>query len=540
MAQAALLPNGEQQFFDDNGDPLSGGSVGFYIPSTTTPKTTWQDSTQATPNANPVVLDAAGRAIIYGSGVYRQIVKDVDGNTIWDQLTTGAPVFNSSGTSIVANTTTDLGSTNSNNVTVTGNTTITNFGASASLASPIYFVTFTGSAKIVNSASIICLGSQDIKTRPGAFAIMQYMGSSVWQIMAFQYPDGTTISWSGTETAVPSAATVDLGAQLTNFVRVTGSTGPITSFGANASLANPIYVVLFDSTPTVQNGANIVIPSGSDLVMAAADAMLVFYKGAGVWQVLGRISTASGGGGGTSPCIVADTRNSKVLFASNTTLTLSVDEVIAKTSLGGTAYLGVSLTSTLNFASTGANGLDTGAIAASTFYGLYWIYNPGSNTWASLASLSFTAPTLPSGYTAFALIAVVPTNSSSQVTAGYIARQRSCSFQPITISTSLANHASLTSQSIAAAIPSIAQACSGLLLSTFTSFGAITLEVAADSGGTAAQIWSGNGSSAAGGTPSNAVCLTFLALMIITAQTIYYIASTSGTTYKLYITGFSI
>jgi len=84
---ATLLPNGKQQFFDANGAPLAGGTVTFYIPNTTTFKNTWQDPTQTTLNSNPVVLDAGGWAVIYGSGVYRQVVKDVFGNTIWDQLT---------------------------------------------------------------------------------------------------------------------------------------------------------------------------------------------------------------------------------------------------------------------------------------------------------------------------------------------------------------------------------------------------------------------------------------------------------------------
>jgi microcystin-dependent protein len=87
LAAAALLPNGEQQFFDNNGNPLAGGKVYFYIPSTLTPKNTWQNSGQTVLNANPVTLDSAGRAIIYGSGQYRQILKDSLGNTIWDQVT---------------------------------------------------------------------------------------------------------------------------------------------------------------------------------------------------------------------------------------------------------------------------------------------------------------------------------------------------------------------------------------------------------------------------------------------------------------------
>lgn len=84
---ATLLPNGKQQFFNASGQPLAGGSVAFYIPTTLTPKNTWQDPLESTLNSNPVVLDAGGMALIYGSGQYRQIVKDSLGNTIWDQLT---------------------------------------------------------------------------------------------------------------------------------------------------------------------------------------------------------------------------------------------------------------------------------------------------------------------------------------------------------------------------------------------------------------------------------------------------------------------
>lgn len=83
---ATLLPNAKQYFTDPNGLPLAGGSVYFYIPSTTTPKDTWQDAGQTILNTNPVILDASGMALIYGSGDYRQIVKDEAGNTIWDQV----------------------------------------------------------------------------------------------------------------------------------------------------------------------------------------------------------------------------------------------------------------------------------------------------------------------------------------------------------------------------------------------------------------------------------------------------------------------
>jgi len=86
---ATLLPNGKQQFIDQNGVPLVGGTVAFYIPNTSTPQNTWQDPGETILNTNPIVLDSRGQALIYGAGDYRQVVKDVNGNTIWDQLTSG-------------------------------------------------------------------------------------------------------------------------------------------------------------------------------------------------------------------------------------------------------------------------------------------------------------------------------------------------------------------------------------------------------------------------------------------------------------------
>ena len=83
----SLIPNAKQQFLDANGNPLAGGFVYYYIPSTTTFKNTYQNAALTILNTNPIVLDSAGECIAYGSGSYRQIVTDVNGNLIWDQPT---------------------------------------------------------------------------------------------------------------------------------------------------------------------------------------------------------------------------------------------------------------------------------------------------------------------------------------------------------------------------------------------------------------------------------------------------------------------
>ena len=59
--------------------------MGYYNPGTFVTKPTYQDPSSITANTNPIALDSRGQAIVWGSGTYRQIVKDVLGATIWDR-----------------------------------------------------------------------------------------------------------------------------------------------------------------------------------------------------------------------------------------------------------------------------------------------------------------------------------------------------------------------------------------------------------------------------------------------------------------------
>lgn len=70
---------------DANGNPLSGGKLYTYAAGGSTPLATYTDSGGGTPNANPVVLDSAGRADVWCvSGTsYKFILKDSLDSTIW-------------------------------------------------------------------------------------------------------------------------------------------------------------------------------------------------------------------------------------------------------------------------------------------------------------------------------------------------------------------------------------------------------------------------------------------------------------------------
>jgi hypothetical protein len=72
------------QLFDDYGEVLAGGFIYTYEAGTATPLVTYQDLAGAVPNANPVELDASGRATVrVTDGVaYKFIVKDSDLATV--------------------------------------------------------------------------------------------------------------------------------------------------------------------------------------------------------------------------------------------------------------------------------------------------------------------------------------------------------------------------------------------------------------------------------------------------------------------------
>lgn len=88
---------------------------------------------------------------------------------------------------------------------------------------------------------------------------------------------------------------------------------------------------------------------------------------------------------------------------------VTADEVVLETT--GNVYGVVrSVSVTISPAASGANGLDTGTIAANTWYSVWVIYN-GATT-AGLISTSATAPTMPSGYTYKARVGWVRTNAT--------------------------------------------------------------------------------------------------------------------------------
>jgi hypothetical protein len=150
------------------------------------------------------------------------------------------------------------------------------------------------------------------------------------------------------------------------------------------------------------------------------------------------------------------------LASAGASITYAADEVVVGTALNGTAYVLSSFSQTFNGGTTGAGGMDTGNLPSSGYVCIYAIYNPASPTTTSILGVNcstssgtiYSGAHMPSGYTASALVATWPTNSTPNMVAGYVrGRTFQYSTPVVVLSASQTNHASPTSLSVSAGVP---------------------------------------------------------------------------------------
>jgi hypothetical protein len=80
VVNLSLLAGAGWQFFNNSGVPLAGGLIYTYAAGTTTPAVTYTSATGSTPNANPIVLNSAGRVSeevwLTNEGNYKFVLQD--------------------------------------------------------------------------------------------------------------------------------------------------------------------------------------------------------------------------------------------------------------------------------------------------------------------------------------------------------------------------------------------------------------------------------------------------------------------------------
>lgn len=224
---------------------------------------------------------------------------------------------------------------------------------------------------------------------------------------------------------IASASTTDIGAATAEFVDVTGTT-TITSLGTIS--AGIVRTVRFTGALTLtHNVTSLQLPGSANITTAAGDVAIFRSLGSGNWKCVSYVSQNGNpitlGDETVTPAklsddafiaILGDSRN--LIITNNTStpnsqIDIDADEVILKDS-NGRAFLAESVNLTVDIATAGANGLDTGSEASGTWY-YGWVIAKEDGTVAGLLSASSSSPTMPTDYTYKALVTAVRNDGSS-------------------------------------------------------------------------------------------------------------------------------
>ena len=255
-----------------------------------------------------------------------------------------------------------------------------------------------------------------------------------------------------------------------------------------------------------------------DLVGSAARGD-IFYRGASTWARLAKgpqgyvLGQGANDPAWTIPISPRDIFRNLVINNNATypayKLDITADEIILQDS-NGMPYRLTSFSKTVSIAASGADGLDTGAEAGSTWYHVWAICKSSDGTAASLLSASATGPTMPAGYDCKAYLGAVYNNSSSN----FATMRQSGNRANIEYAQVLSggSQTSYTSISLTAVVPTTAKWVFGYMYLSPGAVGANNLFLAPSSDG-AGQV--------AINSYSNDNTCPF-EIGILTAQTIYY------------------
>jgi hypothetical protein len=225
--------------------------------------------------------------------------------------------------------------------------------------------------------------------------------------------------------------------------------------------------------------------------------------------------------------IVGASRNAFMHIATaGTSASWQASELILETSAGLNYCLRGGISGTINLATTGAGGMDTGSAPASGFVGIYGIWNPTTQTFNLLAQNAtgvllpevYSGAHMPSGYTASALVAVLLTNASSQFLIQNL-RDRTVGYASRAEVAATAATSGITALSVGGDIPQNARYVSGTFSLTQTSNGNVIAAVYQDANGLGAQT--ANSGSGAGSAVASASG-NFNRLLLTSTQTLYY------------------
>lgn len=362
---------------------------------------------------------------------------------------------------VASSATTDIGNNYGPVISITGTTNITSFGTNYKGA---IFIRFAGALTLTHSSSLVLPGAADITTIAGDACIAIPIGNpaSGWRIAAYcrmsqgliddiavktstTYADPswlTSLAWSkitGKPTTIAGYGITDAptktgtGASGTWGIDITGSAAQLGGMAAGAYIQKQVSTL---ATITGTGTAIVATQSPATSGVKVVDAIIVTgNSGAATTMAVNgdaakSVKAYDSTGAKVNTTLVA---NQRCLFmddgtdwilinpipaasaipkghiygltgssAGSTTLTVAAGEAVDST---GAALMSLASsmakTNAAWSAGTGNGGLDTGSIAAGTWYHWYLIRNPSSGAVDLVFSTNASSPTLPSGYTQY-------------------------------------------------------------------------------------------------------------------------------------------
>lgn len=247
--------------------------------------------------------------------------------------------------------------------------------------------------------------------------------------------------------------------------------------------------------------------------------------------------------------VVGAARNLRCsITAASASAVFTADELVLKSALGGMSYVLPAFNKPVDISGIGAGKMDTGAAPVSGYVAVYAIYNPdlplsatnpttlGRNATSAAAPEIYGGGSMPAGYTASKLLAVLPTDAASQFKAAYWADRSAIIFDSTAVSTTAG--VTLALLSIAASVPKNAVSVSGSIAASATSgSGGASMTVSGFANGLGSQSVAGYSTN-----PNGCTC-PFRDLPIATPQTVWYTTALAGPgtgTFNMIIKGYTI
>lgn len=193
-----------------------------------------------------------------------------------------AVVTGASISTVASATSTLIGAATSQEVNITGTTTITSFDTVT--AGTVREGYFSGALTLTHSGTALILpGGISITTAANDRFRALSLGSGNWIVLGYEAASGVTVGDMGIST-IASATTTSIAAAGTyNQVSITGTT-TITSFGAaNAGIVRRgVFTGILTLT---YNASSLILPSAASITTAAGDTFEAESLGSGNWRV---------------------------------------------------------------------------------------------------------------------------------------------------------------------------------------------------------------------------------------------------------------